>query len=300
METELKLIDHAGYRVPVLSGNPRAMGMPLIFFHGIAGSVNFWPALIPPSLKYRRRWHSIGLPGHFPHEFAADSCSNATISAEHFADILSVVVKRLTLCQPAALIGYSTGGFVALNLAAREPDLVATVVSVSGFANGKWHGILGSLQKVAGYGQIGRRVCATMWSRIASNPKVFRNLLLRAARDLEPRSSERQELMSLLVHDAIQQEPTAMAELLANIRRFDIRPILRNVRVPTLIAGGDLDPIIPYEHTRELADLVQDAELVIFSGVGHLFFVECSTLFREVLNDWVERYCTSSELRRAA
>lgn len=300
METELQFIHHAGYRVAVLSGNPRASGMPLVFLHGIAGSVDFWPALLPPSLKYRRRWHSIGLPGHFPGGVSLASNCDSNISPDLFAEILSVVLKRLTHWQPVALIGYSTGGFAALNLAAREPQLVANVVSVSGFSVGKWRGLLGPLQGLAGHSRIGRRAFATLWSVVTSNRLALRKLVLRTAKKLEPPSPEQESLIALLMRDAKQQDPAMMADLFANIRRFDIRPLLGDMCVPTLIAGGDLDPIVPYQHTCELASTIPGAELIAFQGVGHLFFVECSTYCQQMLEDWVDRHCSSHELRRAA
>ena len=66
METESQFIHHDGHRVAVLSGNPHALGTPLVLLHGIAGTVHFWPALLPPSVRDHHRWYSIDLPGHFP------------------------------------------------------------------------------------------------------------------------------------------------------------------------------------------------------------------------------------------
>ena len=65
------------------------------------------------------------------------------ISAELFAEILAAVIRRLSPTQRIALMGYSTGGFAPLNLAACVPELVASVVAVSGFSEGRWHGVLG-------------------------------------------------------------------------------------------------------------------------------------------------------------
>lgn len=304
-ETSLRFIDHGAYRVAVLSGNPHASGTPLVFLHGFAGSVYFWPAWLPPSVRDHRQWHSIGLPGHWPGgfrpgEFAKADGSGTNFSAELFAEILAAVLRRLSPTQPVALIGHSTGGFAALNLAARAPELVVNVVSVSGFAVGKWHGIPGRHQTLASCGSAGRRASAMLWSLMTSHPAVFRRLLLINVAKLERISTEREPLLDLGAHDARRHDPAILANLLADIRRFDIRPLLSGIRVPTLIAGGDCDPIIRYQHTCELASEIRGAELVTFRHVGHLFFVECSDLFQHVLEDWIDRHCEPCTLQRTA
>ncbi len=300
MKSDLQFIHHGGYRVAVLPGNPQARGTPLVFLHGIAGSVDFWPALLPPNLKQRRRWYSIGLPGHYPGAFSTTAGFSSEVTPELFAEILSVVLRRLFSSQPVALIGYSTGGFAALNLAAREPKLVESVFSISGFSVGKWHGILGLLQKLAGLGHLGSRASATLWSLITSNPALFRKLLLSTAQQLEAHSFTRDSLIGIVEHDARQQNPVVLSELVARIRQFDIRPMLGAIRVPTLIAAGDCDPIVSYQHTRELASAISNAELVTFHGVGHLFFVECLDEYQRLLEDWIDRRCEPNQLRYAA
>jgi pimeloyl-ACP methyl ester carboxylesterase len=304
-ETSLRFIDHGAHRVAVLSGNPRASGTPLVFLHGFTGSVHFWPAWLPPSIRDHRRWHSIGLPGHWPGGFSSRGSaqgdgSDINITAESFAEILAAVIRKLSPTQPVALIGHSTGGFAALNLAARAPELVVNVVSVSGFAVGKWHGLLGRLQMLASRGWAGQRASAMLWSLTTFNPAVFRRLLRINAAKLELNSPVRESLLDLGARDAGRHDPAILAKLMANIRRFDIRPLLDGICAPTLIAGGDRDPIIRYEHTCELASEIRGAELVTFRDVGHLFFVECSDLFQHVLEDWIDRHCDPCEWKRTA
>lgn len=300
METELQFIDHDGHRVAVLSGNPHAPGTPLIFLHGIAGSVHFWPALLPPSVREHRRWYSIGLPGHFPggSSRAVDPADYASL--EKFTEILATVIRRLSAGQPVALIGYSTGGLAALNLAACIPELVTSVVSISGFSEGRWHGILGRLQSLASRGPAGRRACAILWKLITFNSAAFQRLLQLSAGKQNKLGPDAKLLLSVVARDAKRQRAFVLAGLFAGIRRFDIRTRLGRIRVPVLIAGGNCDPIIRYQHTGELASAIRGAEMVTFRGVGHLFFAECPELFQEVLEEWIDRHCTLRELRQAA
>lgn len=296
MEPELRFIQCGTHRVAVLSGNSQAPGTPLIFLHGIAGSVHFWPELLPPSVRNHRRWHSIGLPGHFP----GDSSASDNFTAEAFADVLATVIRTLTPRQTVALIGYSTGGFAALNLAASAPELVSRVLCISGFAVGKWRGPLGRLQSLASHGRMGRSLYAAFWKMFTFNSHVCRRLIwLNAARSRSS-ATDTEPLLNRVVQDTQQQRAAVLARMFVSIRRFDIRLLLREIQVPTLIAGGNCDPIIPYQHTCELASMIRGAELITFRGVGHLFFVECVELFQEMLEDWVDENCESRGLRCAA
>ena len=41
------------------------------------------------------------------------------------------------------------------------------------------------------------------------------------------------------------------------------------IRAPTLVIHGKADPLIPPEHGRELAQRIEDAELLLIEGMGH-------------------------------
>jgi pimeloyl-ACP methyl ester carboxylesterase len=44
----------------------------------------------------------------------------------------------------------------------------------------------------------------------------------------------------------------------------------RQIEIPTVILHGSADPIVPIDVSRRLAELLPDAELVEFPGVGHV------------------------------
>jgi pimeloyl-ACP methyl ester carboxylesterase len=48
----------------------------------------------------------------------------------------------------------------------------------------------------------------------------------------------------------------------------DVDP--RSIDIPTLILHGTGDVIVPIEHSRSLAELLPDAELIVFDGSGHV------------------------------
>ena len=55
---------------------------------------------------------------------------------------------------------------------------------------------------------------------------------------------------------------------------YDCCRRLSEIRIPTLVMGGDADRLNPVDRLRELADGIQGAELEIYHGRGHGFIVE--------------------------
>jgi pimeloyl-ACP methyl ester carboxylesterase len=262
--------------------------MPLVFLHGILGSIDFWPPLLPAAV-INRRWISLGLPGHFPGRLPPGDAAEQ-ITPQAFADVLEAALQELVGDQPAALVGYSTGGFAALNLAAHYPARVAGVLSIAGFALGRWQGLLGRLQSLAARGALGKRLFTGGYRSLVGSSSLFqRCLLMHAAAHIDRSSPLTLRLLNDAAVDARRQDPAAMAELFARIRRFDIRPLLPRIQAPVIVAGGERDRVIPFRETRSLVAAIPHAELVSLAGVGHLFHLECAAEFQRLLQTWVDR-----------
>ncbi len=61
-------------------------------------------------------------------------------------DVVGEAVRQITGGAPALLVGHSTGGYTALAIAWRAPQLVKGVISLAGFVRGVWTGTLGMAQ----------------------------------------------------------------------------------------------------------------------------------------------------------
>ena len=49
---------------------------------------------------------------------------------------------------------------------------------------------------------------------------------------------------------------------------------LGNVKIPTLVIHGDVDPLVPVEGGKDTAKSIPDAKLVVIEGMGHSFPTE--------------------------
>jgi pimeloyl-ACP methyl ester carboxylesterase len=71
------------------------------------------------------------------------------------------------------------------------------------------------------------------------------------------------------------QDPRGAAQLLRGMKeRLDSKDLLGDVGVPALVIAGREDALIPLEASREIADGIGGARLVIAENVGHSIMVE--------------------------
>jgi pimeloyl-ACP methyl ester carboxylesterase len=73
----------------------------------------------------------------------------------------------------------------------------------------------------------------------------------------------------------------------AMAKRPDSADVLGKADVPALVIAGELDPIMPPEVTRQLADVLPRSTFVEMPGVAHLPPVEQPEQFRDELERWL-------------
>jgi pimeloyl-ACP methyl ester carboxylesterase len=92
-------------------------GPPLLLVHGLGGAAANW-TLLAPALLAHHRLLVPDLPGH-----GGSSPLAAAPTLNPFADVVAELARREDML-PAAVVGHSMGGVVALRLALRQPEAV--------------------------------------------------------------------------------------------------------------------------------------------------------------------------------
>lgn len=290
------LLDLGGQKLAAITANDDRPGPPVVFVHGITATVSFWLESMPEHIRNGRRWISLSLPGHFPSSFDASTLSALPqVTPSIWAEWFEVALAQLVGEETVDLVGWSTGGFTALALAAYFPQRVRSAMSISGFAIGKWLGLIGRLQRLslssltrwgvlAGFGSVGR----SRW--------LFERVVQSGTADHAAfqKSNVRLPTMDDWFLAFGQHAPAAMAGLFQKIAEFDLSDCLGRIRSPVLIAGGDLDSYIPASHTEWIADQVPGSALVIWPGCGHMFFAERTREYQELLVRWLHQVASGT------
>ena len=78
--------------------------------------------------------------------------------------------------------------------------------------------------------------------------------------------------------------------LVEGLSYFDATERVASIRIPTLVIVGDQDRVIPPEHGREVAGLIDGAQLVEIEGVGHLSYMERPEVFNQAILDFLAKF----------
>lgn len=287
MKIRQGLVESSGHELAYLAVNEqlaRDDELAIVFIHGVLASVNFWRDCVPPGFKEGRAWYALSLPAHHPSTVPQDF-GPSDVNDTWFFDVMNGALQALLGDRKAIVVGHSTGGFSALNLAINQAPNVAGIVSVAGFHRGVWGGVEGMLLKIAGLGAWAKplfvsNIRISQWSHfvrrhfaamLAHDRKAYRAspLSQRVLADFEP--------------DVIAHDPAALFVLFNGITRLKIAGRLHRISMPCYIFSGSHDPVVPTEQSQLLASEIPGAKSVVFENVGHMPFIEAPDAYCNAL-----------------
>jgi len=288
---ELQEIAVDGHQLAALSFNRQLSGTPLVFIHGIGSSVYFWSVGQTDLIQARFPWYSLSLPGHYPAAFPP-GFQRDQLTSELMVELLASAIKELVGDQQVIVIGHSTGGFSALNIAARVPQLVKGVASISGFAQGQWIGILGLMQRWARGGTLGHGLFKTGFRVSMLTRSLYRFTLRNYAADAKTLYAfpGLNDILDQIYPAAKQLDLNALLHYFYRMPDIDTSDVLPRIQVPALVLAGDHDPIVPPAQARLIAEKVPGAELVMIEGAGHLPMAERSAAYHEAITRWLGQF----------
>ena len=243
-------------------------GHPLLLIPGIGLSrLTWWKQIQPLSQKHRVL--------AMDNRDAGDSASCcAPYAIADMAEDVAGLIENLQLA-PASVMGWSMGGFIALELAVRHPALVEKLILVATSAGGP--------------------------TQVPPAPEVMAVLMPDPDEDVETRERRNFALLTgqgyMPAHPedfdqwvrtvgAKPMAPEAQQRQLAAVMTWEGvgDQLCQGCAAPTLVVHGDADPLVPYPNGQRLAAQIPNARLSTYAGVGHLLPIEAAErLNREVL-----------------
>jgi pimeloyl-ACP methyl ester carboxylesterase/DNA-binding CsgD family transcriptional regulator len=178
----------------------------------------------------------------------------AALTLDDEVALLGAVMDEIGV-ERASLVGGSSGGCAAIAFAARFPERVDRLVLYGAYAHGAAIAPAAVREALAGavraHWGLGSRLLADVF--VGTQDGEARRRFVRDQR-------------------ASADAPTAAA-LLELAYRMDVRPLLEQVRAPTVVVHRRDDRAIPYACGRELAGSIPRARLVGLDGDAHLPWV---------------------------
>lgn len=236
--------------------------VPIVFAHGFGGDLNNW-LFNTEKLSSGRVAYALDLPGHGE--------SDKDVSG--FADLVSAFdgFLRAQDIGHAHLVGHSTGGAVALRVAADDPDRVASLTLVDSAG-------LGSEindEYVTGFIEASRRreLKSALQLLFADTGLVTRQMV--------------DDVLKYKRKDGVDAALRALADDMfpGGRQSVDLRGALDGLDVPVLIIWGAEDKVIPASHAEGLADHV---EVHVLDDQGHSPHMEAANECNRLIEHHLE------------
>jgi proline iminopeptidase len=194
-------------------------------------------------------------------------------TVDQWSDDLFTLCEALGIEHPV-VFGVSFGGLIALNYALRYPAHPAKLLLVSVAAR------VNPESSIRTYHRLGGPAVRDAARRWYDSPADDVEEFLRVCSPYFSPLPRRPELIAR----AVSRRPVTEHFLRHEYLQHDLRPNLVRIRCPTLLLGGELDPVVPIDEMEELAGRLAP-ELVRFErfpDAGHALGGERETVIRLV------------------
>lgn len=271
-DLERAVTGHDGTELHVVE---RGRGIPVLMGHGVTIDRRTWVHQLEDLPERGIRAIVFDQRGH-----GRSSVGHEGFGLDQLADDLRSLVEELDL-RDAVLVGHSMGGMGLQAFAARHPEVlrerVAGLVLMSTVSHSQrsW-GALARLRPGRGAERRDARFVRAM-----SDPDIG-YLLARYAVGRGSFASH-VDLTRRMVSETAPRTRMLAVRALA---RFDLRPDLAAIPVPTLVVCGTRDRLTPARASRSMAQRIPDARLELLEDAGHMPMFERAEEVSRLLADF--------------
>lgn len=244
-------------------------GDPLILIMGLRRNVEWWYRQIP---VLSQQFRVIAFDNR-----GAGRSDKPTMeySIRLFADDTAGLMEALDISK-ARILGISMGGYIAQELALNYPSKVQSMV-LGCTGCGGHRAVLMSPDRM---------------EKFTANKGLSPEEILRKDMDIyfsDDYVYQNHEIIEEFIEISMRyyQPADAFFRQYDACLRHDTGDRLYNLSIPTLIMTGDDDPLVPPQNSHILQSLIPGADLSVFAGGRHCFFIEHAARFNKEALDFL-------------
>ncbi len=242
-------------------------GETLVLIHGWSMHSGMWRPFAQNLAKHYRVV-CLDLPGHGRSE---------KLESFALAEISEVLVGALSEAH-FHVLGWSLGATVAIEMAGRFPDRVASLTLVAGnpcfVGNGQWPGV-------------NPEVLQTFAENLNLNCQTT---LLRFLA-LQVNGLDNGKILLKQLKEAVLECPPPEQEVLMGgleiLKTSNLKDSLRQLQCPVRLILGDKDTLIPLQCGDSIKRLKPETQVAILRGAGHVPFLSHQQKMIDLMLDWL-------------
>jgi len=192
---------------------------------------------------------------------------------DSISKMADTAIESIRAHGAAAVIGFSMGGMVAMEMARKAPQLIGKLA------------LLNSNYQADSAGNQAARRRHLAQARIGGMEAVIRQHYLDRYLHRPSASAEK-----LIIDMACELGPACFAaQIRAHATRPDSGATLKSIRCPTLILGALQDQLCPPLMQTRMAQMIENSDLLMLDACGHFSMLERPADVNTALRDWYLR-----------
>ncbi|OGC07106.1 hypothetical protein A3H38_03570 [candidate division WOR-1 bacterium RIFCSPLOWO2_02_FULL_46_20] len=183
-------------------------------------------------------------------------------------------IERLDHSTDVYVVGWSMGGWKALDLFAEHRQEIRGLVLVSAFPK---------YVKSADY------PCGAPLALLKRLEKKFLTDYKQGMNYFYDLIFKDKQSHHLIDHLPV-PERGDLEKWFKRLEHDDLRGLLPTINVPVLLIHGDKDPIVSAQTATYMKDRIKESDLHLLAGVGHAPFLEDKERFNKLLRDFISKH----------
>lgn len=234
-------------------------GPVVIVLHGWGANIDTVMPIVN-LLKNRFKVYAIDLPG-----FGKSEMPKEVFGSPEYAEIINQFMK-LESIDKATLIGHSFGGKISIILGSKYPELIDKIVLIDSA------------------GLIPKRG-AKYYIKVYSF-KTLRFIYTKLFFWIKD-EKRMEKFYKKFGSDDYQDSSGIMRKILVKVVNENLKPILKEIKAPTLLIWGDEDLDTPLYMGKIMEEEIPDSGLVVLKGTGHYSYLDDYHKFGVILNEFL-------------
>jgi len=227
------------------------------------------PVVLIPGLLCSARLYAAQIPALWP-------CGPVTIADHTRDESMTAIARRILAASPPrfALAALSMGGYISFEILRQAPARVAKLA------------LLDSTARADTPEAITARRAQIAQVAAGGLAEVAEAQFMRLVHPLRRQDANLREINRLMAREVGAEG--FVRQQTAIVGRVDSRPMLKDIRCPTLVLVGEADTLTPPDRAAEMADGIPGAHLVEVPECGHLSTLEQPDAVTHALLEWLQ------------
>lgn len=230
-------------------------GQPVLVLHGWGANIETIMPIVN-ILKNTMKVYAIDLPGFGKSDIPIDP-----IGSFDYAEIVKGFIDKMEIGS-ISLVGHSYGGKLSIILSANHPEMIIKQVLIDSS------------------GLIPKR--SLEYHLRVKSFKILK-LIYKALFFWKDEKEKMGKLYKRFGSDDYQNTSGIMRKVFVRVVNEDLKPLLQDIKAPTLLVWGDKDDATPLYMGEIMEKEIEGSGLVVLKGAGHYSYLDEYYTFKKVL-----------------